>query len=153
MIIEEIQKKYALAKENNVDNLLIKIGIVGVVVGLAFSISFINQLFAWVILLGCAMKLYDFVIEAEKKLDYKKEESSSFIDDVQKNWAMFKEKEGDTLLIKIGIVGVVIGLAFSVSFINQFFAWFILLGCAIKLYDYVAETKKNMVASKEENLG
>ena len=68
MIIEEIKEKYTLLKEKQFDSLLIKVGILGVVIGLVFSISIINQIFAWFILFGFAIKLYDFVIDAKRNL-------------------------------------------------------------------------------------
>ena len=58
---------------------------------------------------------------------------------------LLKAKKIDNLLIIIGILGVLIGLLFSVPIINQLFAWLILFGVFIKLFDFVEETKKNII--------
>ena len=146
MICEEIKEKYTLLKEKNIDNLLIKIGIGGVLVGLALALPIINQIFAWFILFGCGMKLYDFVLDTQSKLDTNKEDTKTLTVEIKEKYTLFKEKKGDNLLIKVGIVGVVIGLIFSISIINQIFAWIILFGVAFKLYDFVVDTKNNIVA-------
>ena len=59
-------------------------------------------------------------------------------------YKLLKEKKVDKLLIIVGIVGVALGLIFSIPIINQIFAWFILIGFYIKLYDFVEETKRNI---------
>lgn len=69
-----------------------------------------------------------------------------------KNYTRLKEKKVDKYLITAGIVGVVIGLVFSVPIINEIFAWFILLGFSMKMYDFVEETKRNIVPYDFNNL-
>lgn len=59
-------------------------------------------------------------------------------------YKLLKEKKVDKILIVVGVVGVVIGLVFDVLIINQIFAWFILFGFYMKLYDFVEETKRNI---------
>lgn len=150
MMIQEIKEKYKIFKQKEGDNLLIKIGVVGVVIGLLFSLSFLNQLFAWFLLLGCAIKLFDFVLDAQKKFNNPSEENKPLSAEIEETYKRFKQNEGDTLFIKIGVIGVLIGLVFSISFINQFFAWFILLGCAIKLYDFVIDAKNKVSVKNKE---
>lgn len=65
---------------------------------------------------------------------------------------LLKAKKVDKLLILVGIIGVSIGLIFSVSIINEIFAWLILLGFFLKLYDFVEETKRNIVPYDFNNL-
>lgn len=62
-----------------------------------------------------------------------------------KKYILLKQKKVDKYLIIAGIVGVVIGLIFDILIINQIFAWFILFGVGMKLYDFVEETKRNIV--------
>ena len=68
MFKKEIKEKYKLLKEKKVDNLMIQVGLLGVLIGLIFSVPIINQIFAWPILFGVCIKLYDFteVIERDR---------------------------------------------------------------------------------------
>ena len=68
MLSEKTIHYYNLLKEKKIDNLLIVIGIIGVVTGLLFSISIINQIFAWSILIGSFIKLYDFAKKIERDI-------------------------------------------------------------------------------------
>lgn len=145
MIFEQIEEKYKLFKQKEGDTLLIKIGVVGVLIGWILSMSFLNQLFAWFILLGACIKLFDFVKEAQKKFEKNEQENKTLSEEIQEKYQWFKQKEGDTLLIKIGAVGVLLGLVFSLPLINQIFAWFLLLGFGMKLYEYVSSDKKKTV--------
>ena len=149
MLVKEIEEKYKLFKQMQGDNLLIKIGIVGVLVGLLFSITIINQFFAWILLLGAGLKLFAYVVDAQKRFETADQKENSFFDEVEEKYKKFKENKGDNLLIQVGVVGVVIGLLFSISFINQFFAWILLVGVGIKLYDYVIDAKKKITVKKE----
>lgn len=68
MFKEKIIENYKLIKEKKIDNLLIKVGIFGVIIGLIFSISIINQIFVWLILFGICIKLYDFTEKIERDI-------------------------------------------------------------------------------------
>ena len=68
-----------------------------------------------------------------------------YIKNLIKYYNLLKAKKIDNLLIMVGILGVLVGLLFSVPIINQVFAWSILLGVFIKLYDFVEETEKNII--------
>ncbi len=56
-----------------------------------------------------------------------------------------KAKQVDTLLILVGILGVLIGWVFSVSIINYIFAWFILFGVCFKLYDFTEKIEREII--------
>lgn len=148
MIIEEIQNKYKAFKQKDGDGLLIKIGVVGVLIGWILSMSFLKHFFAWFILLGAGIKLFEYVTQAQKRFEKESHDDKPFSVEVQEKWAAFKKNQGEMTLIKIGVVGVILGWVFSFAFLNHFFAWFILAGLGIKLYDYVFENKNNTVENK-----
>ena len=56
-----------------------------------------------------------------------------------------KAKKLDNLSIKVGIGGVIVGLVFSINIINYIFAWFILFGVCIKLYDFTEKIERDIV--------
>ncbi len=60
-------------------------------------------------------------------------------------YKLIKVKKIDTYLILVGIFGVIIGLCFSILIINKIFAWFILLGTIIRLYNFSEETQRTMI--------
>ena len=66
--IKKIKYYYNLAKAKKIDTYMIFIGIFGVVIGLYFSVLIINQIFAWLILVGISVKLYDFSEEVERNI-------------------------------------------------------------------------------------
>lgn len=68
MFKKKIMNYLNLLKEKKIDNLLIKVGILGVIIGLVFSVPIINQTFAWPILLGVCLKLYDFTEKIERDI-------------------------------------------------------------------------------------
>ena len=59
-MIDKIKEYYKLIKIKKIDDYLIKIGILGVIIGIVFSISIINKIFVWLILIGICLKLYHF---------------------------------------------------------------------------------------------
>ncbi|MDD2887185.1 MAG: hypothetical protein PHY66_05245 [Aliarcobacter sp.] len=68
MIIDKIIEYYKLIKEKKIDYLLIQIGIFGVIIGLLFNVSIINQIFVWPILFGVCIKLYNFTEKIERNI-------------------------------------------------------------------------------------
>lgn len=66
-------------------------------------------------------------------------------DKIIEYYKLFKAKEIDYLLIKIGILGVIIGLLFDVPIINQIFVWPILFGICIRLYNFTEKIERNIV--------
>lgn len=67
-MFDKIKYYYNLAKEKKVDNLLIQVGVLGVLIGLSFSVSIINQIFVWPILFGICLKLYSFTEKIERNI-------------------------------------------------------------------------------------
>ncbi|XPV70520.1 MAG: hypothetical protein ACNI25_08030 [Halarcobacter sp.] len=67
-LTEKIKHYYRLLKRKNIHNYLLLIGIVGVICGLFFSIPIINKTFAWFVLFGICIKLYDFSEEVERNI-------------------------------------------------------------------------------------
>lgn len=67
------------------------------------------------------------------------------IDKIIEYYKLIKEKKIDYLLIQIGIFGVIIGLLFNVSIINQIFVWPILFGVCIKLYNFTEKIERNII--------
>ena len=67
------------------------------------------------------------------------------IDKIKEYYKLIKVKKIDDYLIKIGIVGVIIGIVFSVSILNQIFGWFILFGICVKLYDFTEKIEHNII--------
>lgn len=67
-LILRIKYYYFIAKAKKLDNLSIKVGIGGVILGLVFSIDIINYIFAWFILFGVCIKLYDFTEKIERDI-------------------------------------------------------------------------------------
>lgn len=64
-MLDKVKKYYKLAKQKDIDDYLIKLGILGVIIGIVFSIPIINQVFVWLILFGICIKLYDFTEKIE----------------------------------------------------------------------------------------
>ena len=67
-MFEKIKYYYKLAKKKKIDTRLIQVGLGGVVIGWLFSITLINQIFAWLILFGVCIKLYDFTEKIEREM-------------------------------------------------------------------------------------
>lgn len=68
MILMKIKYYYNLAKFKKIDSLLILVGILGVVIGLFFSIAIINHISVWFALFGICIKLYDFTEKIERDI-------------------------------------------------------------------------------------
>lgn len=68
MFRKKIVFYYNFLKAKKIDDLLIIIGLIGVVIGLVFSVSFINQSFVWLVLFGVCIKLYAFTIKIERDI-------------------------------------------------------------------------------------
>lgn len=68
MVKDKIIEYYKLLKIKKIDYLLIKIGIFGVIIGLLFDISIINEIFVWPILFGICIRLYNFTEKIEKNI-------------------------------------------------------------------------------------
>lgn len=60
-------------------------------------------------------------------------------------YKLLKIKKIDYLLIKIGIFGVIIGLLFDISIINEIFVWPILFGICIRLYNFTEKIERNII--------
>lgn len=73
-------------------------------------------------------------------------------DKIKEYYKLIKLKKVDDYLIKIGILGVIIGIVFSISIINQIFVWFILCGLCIKLYDYTEKIEHNIIPYDFNNI-
>jgi hypothetical protein len=67
-MIDKIKEYYKLIKIKKIDDYLIKIGILGVIIGIVFSISIINKIFVWPILIGICIKLYNFTERIERNI-------------------------------------------------------------------------------------
>lgn len=67
------------------------------------------------------------------------------IDKIKEYYKLIKVKKVDDYLIKLGILGVIIGIVFSISIVNQIFVWFILFGISIKLYDFTEKIEHNII--------
>jgi len=67
MISKQVKEYYKLLKTKKVDNILIIVGIAGVIIGL-LTIPIINQVCAWFVLIGFSIKLYDFTEEIERNI-------------------------------------------------------------------------------------
>ncbi len=67
-MLNRIKEYYKLIKVKKVDDYLIKVGILGVIIGIIFSISIVNQIFVWPILIGICIKLYDFTEKIEHNI-------------------------------------------------------------------------------------
>ena len=67
-MIDKKKEYYKLIKIKKIDDYLIKIGILGVIIGIVFSISIINKIFVWLILIGICIKLYDFTEKIERSI-------------------------------------------------------------------------------------
>jgi hypothetical protein len=68
MFKNKIIEYYKLLKAKKVDKYLILIGVIGVIIGLFFNMSIINQIFVWPVLLGVCIKLYDFTEKIERDI-------------------------------------------------------------------------------------
>ncbi len=68
MVKDKIIEYYKLLKIKKIDYLLIKIGIFGVIIGLLFDISIINEIFVWPILFGICIRLYNFTEKIERNI-------------------------------------------------------------------------------------
>lgn len=67
-MIDKIKEYYKLIRIKKIDDYLIKIGILGVIIGIVFSISIINKIFVWPILIGICIKLYNFTERIERNI-------------------------------------------------------------------------------------
>jgi len=67
-----------------------------------------------------------------------------FIQKIKDYYKLSKEKKVDTILIYVGIIGVIIGLL-TIPIINEISVWFILIGVCVKLYDFTEEIERNIV--------
>lgn len=67
-LILKVRYYYYLIKAKNIHIYMILVGILGVAIGLYFSVSIINQIFAWFILFGIFIKLYDFSEKIERDI-------------------------------------------------------------------------------------
>ncbi|MBU3015081.1 hypothetical protein KO488_09960 [Poseidonibacter lekithochrous] len=67
MFIKKIKDFYRLLKEKKVDDILISVGILGILVGFVFSPS-IREIAVWPVLLGVCIKLYDFTEDIERNI-------------------------------------------------------------------------------------
>jgi len=67
-----------------------------------------------------------------------------FIQKIKDYYKLSKEKKIDTILIYVGIIGVIIGLL-TIPIINEISVWFILIGVCVKLYDFTEEIERNIV--------
>lgn len=74
------------------------------------------------------------------------------IDKIKEYYKLLKQKKVDDYMIKIGILGVIIGIVSTISIINQIFVWFILFGICIKLYDFTEKIEHNIVPYDFNNL-
>lgn len=68
LAIAKIIEYHKLVKAKKIDDLLLRVGILGVIIGLLFSVSIINQIFVWPALLGVCLKLYDFTEKIERDI-------------------------------------------------------------------------------------
>ena len=67
MFIHKLKIFYKLLKEKKVDNILISVGILGVLIGFVFD-PIIREIAVWPVLLGVCIKLYDFTEEIERNM-------------------------------------------------------------------------------------
>ena len=67
------------------------------------------------------------------------------LDKIKEYYKLIKEKKVDLIMINIGILGVIIGIVFSIHIVNQIFVWFILFGICIKLYDFTERIERDIV--------
>ena len=67
-----------------------------------------------------------------------------FIQKIKDYYKLSKEKKVDSILIYVGILGVIIGLL-TIPIINEISVWFILIGVCVKLYDFTEEIERNIV--------
>lgn len=74
------------------------------------------------------------------------------LDKIKEYYKLIKIKKVDNYLIKIGILGVIIGIVFSISILNQIFGWFILFGICVKLYDFTEKIEHNIIPYDFNNL-
>ena len=71
---------------------------------------------------------------------------------IKRYYKLIKRKKVDTYLILAGVLGVIIGLIFDVLLIKQIFAWLILFGTCVKLYDFTEEIERNIIPYDFNNL-
>ncbi|WP_368031004.1 hypothetical protein [Arcobacter sp. s6] len=74
------------------------------------------------------------------------------LDKIKEYYKLIKIKKVDNYFIKIGILGVIIGIVFSISILNQIFGWFILFGICVKLYDFTEKIEHNIIPYDFNNL-
>lgn len=67
-MLDKIKEYYKLIKVKKIDDYLIKVGILGVIIGIIFSISIMKQIFVWPILIAICIKLYDFTEKIERNI-------------------------------------------------------------------------------------
>ncbi|WP_419777736.1 hypothetical protein [Malaciobacter marinus] len=71
--------------------------------------------------------------------------NNKYINKIKYYYKLAKEKKIDSYMILAGAAGVLLGLVCSLPIINKIFAWFILFGVVIKLYDFSEEIERNIV--------
>lgn len=71
--------------------------------------------------------------------------NKTLLDKTKYYYKLTKTKYIHYYLILLGILGVIIGLYFSTPIINQIFAWFILIGIFIKLYDFSEKIEREII--------
>ncbi|PHO10201.1 MULTISPECIES: hypothetical protein [Malaciobacter] len=71
--------------------------------------------------------------------------NNKYINKIKYYYKLAKEKKIDSYMILAGAAGVLLGLVCSIPIINKIFAWFILFGVVIKLYDFSEEIERNIV--------
>ncbi|AXH09540.1 hypothetical protein CP960_01410 [Malaciobacter halophilus] len=71
--------------------------------------------------------------------------NNKYINKIKYYYKLTKQKKIDSYMILAGLTGVLLGLVCSIPIINKIFAWFILFGVVIKLYDFSEEIERNIV--------
>lgn len=71
--------------------------------------------------------------------------NNKYINKIKYYYKLTKQKKIDSYMILAGLIGVLLGLVCSIPIINKIFAWFILFGVVIKLYDFSEEIERNIV--------
>lgn len=74
------------------------------------------------------------------------------VDKIKHYYKLIKEKKIDIIAMNLGILGVLIGIVFSISIVNQIFVWLILFGVCIRLYDFTEKIEHNIVPYDFNNI-
>ncbi len=67
MFSKKILEYYKILKDKKIDNMLISVGILGVLIGFV-SIPIIKEISVWPILIGVCLKLYNYTEEIERNI-------------------------------------------------------------------------------------